>query len=89
MSAKPCCADQDCEDISYQKHAVNQASHEKKCLDCSPFFSCGSCVGFIVAKSVLAFSCIHYEQLQQIHFFYKHPDLKDVALSVWQPPRLR
>lgn len=88
MSAKPCCADGDCEDISYQKHAVHHASQEKKRLDCSPFFSCGSCVGFIVAKSVLAFSCIHYEHIQQIQFSQKHPDLKEVASSIWQPPRL-
>jgi hypothetical protein len=60
---------------------------EKECRGCSPFFSCGTCAGFIVAgPSVYAAPLI--TQPVKHNSVYQQQDLKQISLSIWQPPQL-
>ncbi|WP_158826877.1 hypothetical protein [Mucilaginibacter lacusdianchii] len=90
LSARPCCADRDCESRIDVKHEQRdkQSSKEKECAGCSPFFSCGSCIGFIIAKSVVHTISLIAEQPERSYTPYCQPAHKDIALAIWQPPRL-
>lgn len=90
MSAKPCCADQGCQDTinEIKEQAAKQSSHEKECIGCSPFFMCCSCFGFVVTNPVLTSIEVIFESPERIYASYTHPYLKEVALAIWQPPQL-
>ncbi|MCS3733583.1 hypothetical protein [Mucilaginibacter dorajii] len=86
LSAKPCCADNDCR--LKQADKKEQGSKEKDCAGCSPFFICGACVGFVVAKPVALHIKRVAETPEKTHFFYQLPFVKQVSLAIWQPPQL-
>jgi hypothetical protein len=90
LSARPCCADKLCQqNISQQKNKIEKgASEEKDCPGCSPFFSCGSCPGFIVAKQLKAASPVLTELPFKAYMPYEQSSYKSTTLSVWQPPKL-
>ncbi|WP_394800276.1 DUF6660 family protein [Mucilaginibacter daejeonensis] len=90
LSGRPCCADRECETKSKVTKSVNdhQTRKERECEGCSPFFSCGSCVGFIISKPVIHQLEFIAEQPQQNYAPYCQPDPKTVSLAIWQPPQL-
>ncbi|QJD97669.1 hypothetical protein HH214_18200 [Mucilaginibacter robiniae] len=90
FSAKPCCADQECEASYGAKKELTKSRNgkEKECQDCSPFFTCGSCVGFIVAKPGSYTIALVAEKLVPTYTPYRQPDLKEITLAIWQPPQL-
>ncbi len=86
LSAKPCCADNDCQ--GKVEHSQKTPAKEKECPGCSPFFTCGSCAGFIIAQPIIL-------QLPEITpvpaaygNVYQQPNVEKVALSIWLPPKL-
>jgi hypothetical protein len=90
LSAKPCCADKLCQqNISQQKNKTEKAaSEEKDCPGCSPFYTCGSCPGFIVITQVKATLPILTETAMKAYLPYEQSFYKQITLSVWQPPKL-
>jgi hypothetical protein len=90
LSGKPCCADNDCHEkfTTKTEQSSKSSSKEKECSGCSPFFTCGSCVGFIVSKPItITFAVI--SENYTLHFTaYREPDVKKIALSVWLPPKI-
>ncbi|MES2389395.1 MAG: DUF6660 family protein [Bacteroidota bacterium] len=94
LSVRPCCAEDNCMEDTIERaeqcsKSPNEGEHEKQCRDCSPFFSCGSCTGFIPAQP---FTLTLQLQIEEVPFIiytsYQQPDLKDVTLAIWQPPKL-
>ena len=89
LSAKPCCADRECQEQSTpKKEPAQKKSTEKECQGCSPFYSCGNCAGFIVAKSITPTSALVSENVMQAYAPYQQPGIKEICLAIWQPPRL-
>lgn len=90
LSAKPCCADRECQEQSSVKkeQARKTSSKEKECQGCSPFFSCGSCVGFIVAKPVTHTLAFVAENEVRSYAPYEQAGFKEISLAIWQPPQL-
>jgi len=88
LSARPCCADRECETREVIKKEQTQNHSEQDCQGCSPFFSCGSCVGFIAAKPAFLSMERTFETPERTYVPYVYPDLKDVTLAVWQPPQI-
>jgi len=91
LSARPCCADNDCREnaLAVKKElAGKNTSPEKTCPGCSPFFSCGSCVGFIVSKPVTHNLRPIAENMDVSYKPYQQPNLKEIAQAIWQPPQL-
>ena len=91
LSLKPCCSDNDCrdnKDVSKKELSRNASSKEKECQGCSPFFTCGSCVGFILAKPFTSSLKPIAETPAKIYGAYQQPYVQQVSLSIWQPPKL-
>jgi hypothetical protein len=90
LSAKPCCADNDCYGkIAAKKElTAKSSSNEKECPGCSPFFTCGSCVGFIVSKPFTITLPVIPENQIEYYTIYKQPYIEKVALSIWLPPKI-
>ncbi|HYD20097.1 MAG TPA: hypothetical protein VEB40_01380 [Flavipsychrobacter sp.] len=79
----PCCVYDDC---ATEASSAQQEEQETE-ADCSPFFACSGCAGFvettkpIQVEGLLLLPAMHYEQV------YKH-QAQCVYSSFWQPPRL-
>jgi len=89
LAVRPCCTDDCIARSPVKKELAGKTSPvEKECQGCSPFFSCGSCAGFIVAKRVICTVKLIPAQQVEHNSVYQHPHLKQIALSIWQPPQL-
>jgi hypothetical protein len=89
LSVRPCCAD-DCiaKPIAKKEIAGQNSKSGNNCQGCSPFFACGTCAGFTLAKQVIYAERTATEVMVEHNSSYKHPALKPVMLSIWQPPQL-
>jgi hypothetical protein len=90
LSTRPCCADYDCQGQAAAKkeHSQKTPAQEKECPGCSPFFACGSCVGFIVAKPVTFDAIAVTETPVTSYSGYQQPSVKEVLRAIWQPPKI-
>ncbi|MES2378396.1 MAG: hypothetical protein V4553_17520 [Bacteroidota bacterium] len=90
LSAKPCCVDSDCRaTVSSKKELTGKIpAKEKECPGCSPFFTCGTCVGFVISQplSVQLFT-VALDHIEHGNI-YQQPRIEKVSLSIWQPPKL-
>jgi len=90
LSLKPCCADNDCQGDKFATKELSGKSpiKEKECHGCSPFFTCGTCIGFIIAKRFTLNLKPTGENRVTIYADYQQPYVQKVSLSIWQPPQL-
>ena len=90
LSTKPCCADNDCQaKLTAKKELTsNKTANEKDCYGCSPFFTCGSCVGFIAARPFIISLPVITEDQIAYHNSYQQPHIETVILSLWLPPKI-
>jgi hypothetical protein len=90
LSARPCCADNCRENSTVAKKELSgkNNSQEKTCPGCSPFFSCGTCAGFVVTKPVTHNLPLIAESRVITYAPYQQPNLKEIAQAIWQPPQL-
>jgi len=90
LSAHPCCADRDCdrEPAVEKSQAKNNTPKENDCQGCSPFFTCGSCVGFVAVEQVNVNIDFLVESELAGNTSYHRPDFEEIIFAVWQPPRL-
>ncbi|RYU91433.1 hypothetical protein EWM62_05690 [Mucilaginibacter terrigena] len=86
LSVKPCCTDSDCDAIVKTEQGGNNKA--KDCAGCSPFFSCGTCAGFTVTQTITANLLISPAKTRPTFTPYHQPDVKEITLSIWQPPQL-
>lgn len=87
LAAKPCCTDSDCLALSKEKTS-KQAPVQKECLGCSPFFTCGSCVGFITGKAVIISLPMLVESMTNEYAAYCQPRITKISSTIWLPPKL-
>jgi predicted metal-binding protein len=82
--------DKECNGKSFTGKAQNskQASKEKECPGCSPFFTCGSCAGFVVNKPLTVTIPVIAEVADQEYSFYHQPAIKNIPTAIWLPPKL-
>jgi hypothetical protein len=89
LSTKPCCTD-DCQSGVVSKKELSGKSpvKENECPGCSPFFTCGSCVGFIVCKPLTIVFPVVAEKPTTYHTSYQQPYIEKITLSIWLPPKI-
>lgn len=87
LSAKPCCTDNNCVALGKEKTS-KQVPAGKDCLGCSPFFTCGSCVGFITGKAVVISLPVVIESITNEYAAYRQPRVIKVSSAIWLPPKL-
>jgi hypothetical protein len=84
LSSVPCCALENSE----ADHPIHENSqNEDDCGQaCSPFYTCGTCVGFTPHYPDELFA--DYLRPIQHHSIYPPFELPQTAGSIWQPPQL-
>jgi hypothetical protein len=90
LSAKPCCTDNGLQgEVTIKKELAGKTSpKEKECQDCSPFSTCCTCTGFILTKPFAPNLKLVSETPVTRYVAYQQPFVHDVALAIWQPPKL-
>jgi hypothetical protein len=92
LTAVPCCA-LERSDAGVQQMPAKEEQHkctEKDddcCKDCSPFYVCGTCVGFTI-NSYLAPAFIVYFRTVKHESIYLIIELLQNHSVIWQPPQL-
>ncbi|TCC82697.1 hypothetical protein [Pedobacter hiemivivus] len=91
LTITPCCALEVAETHAHEtaqkeNHECNEKSDEC-CKDCSPFYVCGTCIGFIfTSEQVLTFA-IQLKPVQH-NTAYIPVGLPIIPTVIWQPPKL-
>lgn len=88
LSLRPCCTARCCEDDVCTIEMKNNPNHSTEDTNpCSPFFSCGNCLGFTFLSSVFMLIPEALE-LNSIYLNY-HSVLKSKPSEfIWQPPKM-
>jgi hypothetical protein len=61
---------------------------EKDCAACSPFYSCGSCLGFILTAQIIYNGTVNKELSKRNYAPYCQPQPTGLSPAIWQPPQL-
>ncbi|WP_145859689.1 DUF6660 family protein [Pedobacter suwonensis] len=91
LTAVPCCALEREDNHAHktdkrEKHACNEHADDC-CKDCSPFYVCGTCIGFTITTRTIITFAIQLLPIQH-NTAYIPVELQVIALSIWQPPKL-
>ncbi|MBA4410873.1 MAG: hypothetical protein C0397_15795 [Odoribacter sp.] len=90
LSLAPCCSDDDncCDEIKTE-HTDNhsQDHNDSDCNTCSPFFTCGTCSGFVFTRSGFNFREVPFSKSKFVAV-YKSQFANDFFVKIWQPPKI-
>lgn len=89
LATIPCCVDDNCNDEikTEQTNHHSQDQPDAECETCSPFFTCGNCLGF-------DFTNWEYRSKEAIftnyNFItpYKSQFVSEFFAKIWQPPQM-
>ena len=86
LSSISFCWEENCNEDVIENSAGSEQEQSDDPSTCSPFFSCGTCVGFTLTvgldiKDDFCFIDSHYTPYQDIYF-------DCVPMKIWQPPKL-
>jgi len=89
LGTVPCCSEDNCDD---EKKTENPDNHSQDHKDsdrntCSPFFTCGTCSGFIFIRTGLDFKKVPFIKNQLITV-YKSQFTDGYFAKIWQPPKI-
>lgn len=90
LSTVPCCSDDNCIDETKTEQTDKHSQDEHQgCGTCSPFFTCGTCVGFTFTNTSLTFepSKIFFKSALLIPSYENH-FANDFISKIWQPPKI-
>jgi len=92
LTVMPCCAVKEtvrhtAEAANLQKHDCNEEQPDDCCKDCSPFYVCGTCVGFVFFMQQTIIFALPVIPLKH-SAFYIPVKLNHIPTAIWQPPKL-
>lgn len=89
LATIPCCVDDNCNDEikTEQTNNHSQDHTDADCDTCSPFFTCGTCLGF---------DFTNLEYISKVAVFtndkfvtaYKSQFVSEFFAKIWQPPQM-
>jgi hypothetical protein len=82
--ASSCCAEKTCGE---EKKDANSSDHENSCSSCSPFFVCGTCVGFVFNSQSFNLQRI-YASAGLSYSRYNVRINSEYFNQQWQPPKI-
>ncbi|HJP63676.1 MAG TPA: DUF6660 family protein [Mucilaginibacter sp.] len=90
LSVKPCCADDDCRSKTSTSQQITDKAplQGNECPGCSPFFTCGSCTGFIITRPIVHISVPIAETAATQYSGYNQLAIPKMPGSIWQPPKI-
>lgn len=89
LATVPCCSDDNCNDEIKTEQTSNHSQDHKDsdCNTCSPFFTCGTCSGFVFTRSGVDFKEVPFIKGKFIAV-YKSQFADDFFAKIWQPPKI-
>jgi len=91
LTITPCCAVEESEGHTHEtmkneKHQCDEQDGD--CYsDCSPFYVCGTCIGFTFTTQQLITFTVQLKPVQH-NTAYIPVELLLIPLAIWQPPKL-
>ncbi|MDX2001372.1 MAG: DUF6660 family protein [Chitinophagales bacterium] len=84
LSVVPCCS----ENTTGGELIQTSCGTGNQCPDiCSPFFTCGTCSGFVFNSPTLITDVIP-TVIEKVYPFLEEITLSEIAVDVWQPPKI-
>lgn len=85
LTSVPCCA---LENNEADHYVQENSQNDDDCYEnCSPFYTCGTCVGFTITDYSAETFAVYIRPIQ--HNSIYHPfELTQIVPSIWQPPQL-
>jgi hypothetical protein len=83
VSTESCCQDRGCNDQANEADTKN----DNTCSSCSPFFACGSCIGFTFQSFDFVFRHVDME-FGSYYFSYTERFNSEYFAKKWQPPKI-
>ena len=89
LASAPCCLEEKCSDEikTAQSDNHSQDYNDNDCNACSPFFTCGTCSGFVFTKIEVNFKEVDFIKTNFVEF-YKSPFANNFFAKIWQPPKI-
>jgi hypothetical protein len=93
INAIPCCNENFCnsqiksEQSDHSDHSHNGDESDNHCNNCSPFFTCGSCAGFLVEIKGNVVRPSMMNNKKKVLPFYPGWQ-SDYFFKIWQPPKI-
>lgn len=91
LTLVPCCALEENDGHAHQtvqkeQHECNEQDDDC-CKDCSPFYVCGTCIGFTFASQATLTFALQVKPVQH-NTVYIPIELSTVSTAIWQPPKI-
>ena len=83
----PCKDDIGCSDSNHPHSEQGTSHNDNDCHDCSPFCTCSCCHVSTIVTLQLFFAPVVFF-FQKIETIHKESSLKEVFISIFQPPKL-
>ncbi|MBB5647082.1 DUF6660 family protein [Pedobacter cryoconitis] len=88
LTIVPCCAlEKDADQLSLKALQQHTQKDEDCCKDCSPFYVCGTCVGFTINNFLSPTFTIYLRPVKH-DSAYLTVELPQIPVVIWQPPQL-
>jgi len=91
LTLSPCCALEESEghenESKQEKHHECDKPSDDCCKDCSPFYVCGTCIGFTLTTHHVVAVNIPIKVVKH-NTAYLPIKLPLIPLAIWQPPKL-
>ena len=89
LGTVPCCSDNNCNDQIKTENADNHSQDHKDSdrNTCSPFFTCGTCSGFVFIRTRVDFKKASFIQ-DKLITVYKSQFTDGYIAKIWQPPKI-
>jgi len=91
LTALPCCAFEGGEGHAHKtvetKKQLCSEHGSDCCKDCSPFYVCGTCLGFTVTTQQVTTFAIQLKRVQH-NTVYIPVTVLAIPITIWQPPKL-
>ncbi len=87
----PCCTDDNCADeVTSEQVANNSQDNQDDCDNCcSPFLTCGACVGFTFSTQVFSFEpTTKFIENNSLTPSFKVFFVDYFFSTIWQPPKI-
>ena len=82
----PCCSEGNCLEDPKLVQTDQDNHQDDDCNTCPPFFSCGTCSGFVYTLSEFRLNVIASHRVEFTDS-YKSPFAEGVIARIWEPPK--
>jgi hypothetical protein len=86
LSAIPCCSFDNCPDDKTEQSS-NHEQGDEDCGNCSPFFTCEGCGGFVSTNELPGIELSPLKPAR-VYTIFIEQNVPDIHYDFWQPPKL-